>query len=126
MTVAVSSSDMNPTFEKTMEFELVVENGCLQDQITVTTGIDDYIYYIDETTSSPTFPNKAGGAENKLWQPQWEQTVEGCPVDYYRYRTLNKGESNEVRNLVTAHETDVLYEYETTQIPIDVPWLSNP
>ena len=66
MTVAVDIADMDPIVEKTMEFELVVENNCLDDQITVTTGIDDYIYYIDETTDS-SFPvsDAYAGAEDK-------------------------------------------------------------
>ena len=47
--------------------------------------------------------------------------MEGCPVDYFIYRTQDG-----VRSLATSFETAVLYSFQTTAIPIDVPWLSNP
>ena len=68
-------------------------------------GIDDYIYYLNEDTSSPDFPNigPVEAAQDKVWNPEWSQTVAGCPIDYYIYRTVDG-----VRSLATSIETDVL------------------
>ena len=55
MIVAVDSSDMSPILEKTMEFELIVENGCLQDQMTVTKGIDVSVPDPDGVCSDTNF-----------------------------------------------------------------------
>ena len=42
---------------QTDEFNLILENPCLNDKMTVTEGIVDYVYYLNEDTTSPDFPN---------------------------------------------------------------------
>ena len=58
MTASVDSTYMDPIFEEAMEFNLIVSNGCLEDQMSVSVGIDDYIYYLDEDTTYPEFDNQ--------------------------------------------------------------------
>ncbi len=90
--------------EQTDEFNLILENDCLEDEIQVVQGIEDYIYYLNEDTSTPDFPNMGSdSAQDKVWNPEWSQTVAGCPIDYYIYRTVDG-----VRSLATSIETDVL------------------
>ncbi len=73
-------------------------------------GIEDYIYYLNEDTSSPDFPNmEPQAAQDKVWNPEWSQTIADCPIDYYIYRTVDG-----VRTLASDFELDVLYEFDTT------------
>lgn len=55
LTSSISNSDMNPIFQKTQVVNLIVENGCLLDQMTVVTSITDYTYYINENTEKDTW-----------------------------------------------------------------------
>ena len=55
LTASVSLTDMDPIFEDTLQFNLYLANGCLADEITIQTDIDDYIYYINEDTYEPDF-----------------------------------------------------------------------
>ena len=55
LTASISSADMNPILQKTQVVELIVENGCLNDQMTVVTSISDYTYYINENTEKGTW-----------------------------------------------------------------------
>ena len=73
---------MSPIFEDTFQFFLELDNGCLEDEITINTDIDDYIYYINEDTYSPDFIQGTAIPQLKSWTPDWSQTVDGCPVEY--------------------------------------------
>ena len=46
---------MDPVFKGTLQFNLYMANGCLADEITIQTDIDDLIYYINEDTHEPDF-----------------------------------------------------------------------
>ena len=43
--------------ETTDEFDLLIENVCLEDEVNWVGIINDYVYYIDEDTTAPDFPN---------------------------------------------------------------------
>ena len=54
------------------EFNLVIDNTCLDDEISIVQGIDDYVYYLNEDTTSPDFDNKGPVlAQDKVWNPEW-------------------------------------------------------
>ena len=55
LTASVSSLDMNPPFTKTQPVNLIVDNGCALDSMTIVTGITDYTYYINENTEKGTW-----------------------------------------------------------------------
>ena len=46
---------MNPPIQKIASVNLIVSNGCLNDQMSVITGITDYTYYINENTEKDTW-----------------------------------------------------------------------
>ena len=50
---SLSLEDQHPAFSQTLQFNLIVKNDCLTDQVTLQTGITDYIYYLNADTSSP-------------------------------------------------------------------------
>ena len=119
LTASVSISDMNPIFEDTLQFNLILQNGCLDDEITITTDIDDYIYYIAEDTYEPDFIQGSDKPQDKQWNPTWVQSVEGCPVDYTIHTT---NQETEVRTAIGAFESDVISYVSTEVIPVNIPW----
>jgi hypothetical protein len=108
---------MNPVFQKAHAFTLFVDNGCLNDQMTVLSGITDYTYYINENTEKPAFVQGIP-VLTKTWTPTWSQTVEGCPVMQKLYRTPLGG----TRTPVTSFETTPIFQFDFTQIPLNVLW----
>jgi len=51
----VKITDMDPVYTKTQTFNIVVSNGCLQDQGSlVTAAIASYTYYLNNTPSALT------------------------------------------------------------------------
>ena len=69
-----NASETNTT--QTDEFNLILMNACLEDEISVVQGIEDYIYYLNEDTTSPAFPNMGPvTAQDKVWNPSWSQSV---------------------------------------------------
>jgi hypothetical protein len=75
-----------------------------------------------EDTVQAEWANKDNAVvQDKRWMPVWEQTVEGCPIDYYIYRTVEG-----TRRLANSDEQGAgssLYHFVYTPIPIDIPWL---
>ena len=52
---SLSLADQHPEFSQTLQFNLIVKNECLSDQVTLQTGISDYVYYLNADTTSPDF-----------------------------------------------------------------------
>lgn len=46
---------MNPVFTKTQTVNLIVDNACTTDEMTIVTSISDYTYYINENTEKGTW-----------------------------------------------------------------------
>jgi hypothetical protein len=119
LTGTISKLDMNPQLIRTHVVNLVVENNCLHDEITIVTSIDDYTYYIGENTERDvwnygTLPKP----KNMQWWPQWVQSVEGCPVIPVLYRVPTVGS----RFVTGSFERTPIYQFDFTPIPIDVLW----
>jgi hypothetical protein len=68
LTGSISTTDMNPPLIKTNVVELLVRNGCLDDQMTIVTSIEDYTYYINENTEIDVWNF---GTEPKPKDMQW-------------------------------------------------------
>lgn len=55
--------------------------------------------------------------KNMQWQPQWTQSIEGCPVQPKLYRTISG-----IRTLAGVFETTPIYQFSFTPIPVNVEW----
>jgi hypothetical protein len=55
LTGSIASTDMNPVLTKTQTVNLIVDNECQNDEMTVTQSITDYTYYINENTEKGTW-----------------------------------------------------------------------
>ena len=72
LTGSISTTDMNPPFSKTSTVNLVVENGCLLDTMTIVTPITDYTYYINENTELNAWAfGTVPKPKDMKWYPQW-------------------------------------------------------
>ena len=122
LTATISTVDMDPPFVKTQQIQLIVENGCLNDEITnsgyynggdydgdgvsisagrfipdhaTATETKEYVYYINEDTEEPGFSydrTGTGAGYIRKWRTSWAQTVHGCPVEYKMFRTIDNGD----------------------------------
>ena len=109
LTATIDTADMNPAFTKTQQIQIEINNGCLLDEITNNGNFDDsnnqimdyntdtaastYVYYINEATEADTWVKDELGSVPYIrqWLTSWSQTVQGCPVEYKIYITLDDG-----------------------------------
>jgi len=70
----VQITDMDPIYEEYIRFKIIVSNGCLLDEVTVTSAIGDQTHYINYDPQLNL-------------DPTWTQTVDGCPVTFDVYYT---------------------------------------
>lgn len=106
LTASIASTDMNPVLTKTQTVNLIVDNQCTNDEMTITQSITDYTYYIDENTEKGTWQQgNTPKPKDMKWYPKWTQKVEGCPVMQKLYRTPLGG----VRTLTGVFETTPIY-----------------
>jgi len=110
---------MNPILQKTQVVNLIVENNCLNDAMTVVTSISDYTYYINENTEKGSWLT-GGTPKPKVmtWAPQWSQSVQGCPVVQKLYRTPVGG----TRTITGAFERTPIFRFDFTSIPLNIRW----
>lgn len=80
LTGSISNTDMSPAFTKTQTVNLEVTNCCAVDEMSVVTSISDYTYYINEDTEKDVWSKGTGIPKTVTWNPQWTQSVGGCPV----------------------------------------------
>jgi hypothetical protein len=63
---------MNPVFTKTQTINLIVDNACTTDEMTIVTSIADYTYYINENTEKGTWVQGVlPKPKDMKWYPQW-------------------------------------------------------
>jgi hypothetical protein len=59
----------------------------------IDTDATTYVYYINEATEADTWVKDDLGSVPYIrqWLTSWSQTVQGCPVEYKIYITLDDG-----------------------------------
>jgi len=142
LSATISTADMDPPFAKTQQIQLIVENGCLNDQITNSGDYDgvytvangsipdnvatEYVYYINEDTEAPSFTQDATGTGPgwiRQWKTSWSQTVHGCPVQYKIFITRDLSDSTRIANshwgaLKTTAMVHATYQSEAWYSPL--------
>lgn len=111
LTGSIASTDMNPVLTKTHTVNLIVDNACQTDEMTIVDSITDYTYYINENTEKGTWVQGVlPKPKDKKWYPRWTQKIEGCPVMQKLYRTPVGGP----RTLTGTFERTPIYQYDFT------------
>jgi len=63
---------MNPVLTKTQTVNLIVDNECQNDEMTITQSITDYTYYIKENTEKGTWAyGTTPKPKDMKWYPKW-------------------------------------------------------
>ena len=102
LTGCVDISDMNPIYCEVWTLTINVNNDCTTDVLTLITSgtyahtFEDYTYYIDENTDTPTFMYTSGNLDHQRFYANWSTSQPYCPLDFEILRDYTDNASGQI------------------------------